>query len=59
MTEIAVRDTARDLDGCFTGGDTDTLIHDVSLVVLARSPQRQSIRVSRHRSMRLERRFLP
>ncbi|KWH65387.1 hypothetical protein WT63_08815 [Burkholderia anthina] len=59
MTEAVVCDTARRADGRFTGGDIDARMRDVKIVVLARSPQQQSIRTSHQRAMRLERRFLP
>ncbi|MPV55255.1 hypothetical protein CFB46_32125 [Burkholderia sp. HI2761] len=59
MTGIVGHVATRGTDGCFTGGDIDTLMRDMSIDVLARSPQQQSIRASRRRSTRLERRFLP
>ncbi|WP_156440521.1 hypothetical protein [Burkholderia sp. MSMB1072] len=38
MTEIVGHAATRGADGCFTGGDIDTLVRDVGIVVLARSP---------------------
>ncbi|OXI29140.1 hypothetical protein CFB89_33255 [Burkholderia sp. AU16741] len=59
MTATAVLDAVRRADGRFTGGDIDTLMRDVRIVVLSRSPQQQSISAQRYRSMPLGRRFLP
>ncbi|AQQ23327.1 hypothetical protein A8D61_33200 [Burkholderia cenocepacia] len=51
MTGAVVPDTTRGVDGCFMGGDIDTLMRDAMIVALARSPQQQSVRALRGRSM--------